>query len=131
MIDLLLGAPRLLRGHVVRRPHDGARLGRVGLVAAGQPLGDPEVEHLDDLVFVVLSEEDIGRLEVAVDEPHVVRAAERLAHVAQHAGGLLEREPPSAAEPRAQVFAFEQLHRDVGGAMIDAVLEDLHHVRVP
>ena len=69
-------AAGLLRRHVARRPHDLARAGQpaVGLQLLGQPeVGDPRV--------AVLVEQNIGRLQVAVDHAALVGVLDGLAHL--------------------------------------------------
>ena len=54
-----------------------------GAVAPGfsERLGETEVEHLDRAV--PLGQLDVGRLEVAVDDPALVRVLERLGDLAR------------------------------------------------
>ena len=68
----------LLRRHVVRRAHDLPVAGERGVAAASRPedLGDAEV---GDLHPALLVEQDVLRLDVAVDDAFVVRELERLA----------------------------------------------------
>ena len=90
-------AARLLGRHVVGRAEHGARLGaaREPLFARGRlDLRDAEVEHLGDLVVVVrrADEEDVLRLQVAVDDARVVRALQRAADLPDDPRRLLQRE---------------------------------------
>ena len=83
----MIDGPRPLRlfgAHVKRRAHERARLRlSVGCTveAGADPLGDTEVEHLDDLAIVFAAEENVGGLEIAVDETGCVRSAERPRHL--------------------------------------------------
>jgi hypothetical protein len=71
---------RLLRRHVRGRPHHEAGRGDRG-AARGvvQRLRDPEVGHLG----VGADEQDVLRLDVAVDDAQAVGVAQRVDHVAQ------------------------------------------------
>ena len=70
--DLAGVSPSLLRGHVAGRAHDLAGLGVH--VVGFQPLGQPEV---GDLQHAVIGEQDVRRLQVAVDDARLVRFADR------------------------------------------------------
>jgi hypothetical protein len=69
---------RLLGGHVGERAHDVA--GARERVAVGQA-GDPEVGQLGDAAPLLgpVGADDVGRLDVAVDDPARVRVLERAA----------------------------------------------------
>ena len=80
---------------------------------AGQPsrihrLRQPEVEHLDDSVRADL---DVGRLEVAVDDPVLVRRFERLGDLFRDRQRLLERDRP-VRDARREVLAVDELHHE-------------------
>ena len=92
-------------------------------------LRDAEVEELDDLLVVDAREEDVGRLEVAVDDAGAVGAPERPADLLGDLRRLAQRQAPLALEPVAEVLAAEQLHHEVGEVAVDAVVEHLHDVR--
>jgi hypothetical protein len=63
----------LLGGHVTGGPEHHAGLGELGLAVAP---GDAEVEHLDQ-VDAASGEDQVGGLEIAVDDPACVRARRR------------------------------------------------------
>ncbi len=65
--DRVLLAPGLLRRHVARRAHGHAAYGQPAV--ALQPSGQAEI---GDLGRAVGGEQDVGRLEVAVDDPALV-----------------------------------------------------------
>ena len=145
-------APDLLGRHVVRGSEDrvggGERHGTVavdeGVVARGglarrwprnrlgiaQELGDAEVEHLDRLAAVLLLHDDqVVGLEVAVHDAEGVGAVERAGRLLQEAHGGALRKPPQALEPVAHRLAVEQLHHDEGPARLgDPEIEDLDGV---
>ena len=94
-------------------------------------LRDAEVEDLDDLAIVVLHDEDVVRLQIAVHDPLGVSLRERAAHLAHDAVELGGRKLSKARQPLAEVFSFEQLHRDERPPLPHAVVENLYDVRAP
>ena len=117
-----------LGGEVARRAEDHALLGevRVGRLGAAEA-GDAEVEDLDRRVA---GQPDVGRLHVAVDDPHPVREVEPPANVHDHADLLLDREAVGRRHRLAEVEALDELHGDVVRPLHLAELEDGHDVRV-
>ena len=80
-----LHALRLLGAHVVRRAEQraGPRLGdRRHAEADDRRLRDAEVEHLGQLFLLVLDEEDVVGLQIAVDDADLVRARDARARCA-------------------------------------------------
>ena len=64
----VLGAEGLLRGHVIHGAHDGPGAGQFGLgcgIAAGVDPGQAHVENLDRALLV---EQQIGGLDVSMDD---------------------------------------------------------------
>ena len=78
---------------------------------------------------VALREEHVGRLEIPVEDPRRVGALHAARHLAQHVGDLGREQRAAALDPSLQALAFEHLHGDEGDRSLDAVIEDLHHVR--
>ena len=117
-----------LGGEVARRPQHHARLGqvRVGRLRAAEA-GDAEVEDLDR---PVAGQPDVGRLHVAVDDPHLVREVEAPADVHHHPDPLLEGEAVRRGHGLAEVHPLDELHGDVVRALDLAELEDRDDVRV-
>jgi hypothetical protein len=85
----------LFRGHVVRCAHHGAGLGQHRLV-------QPSDAEIGDLGLAGGGDDDVGRLDVAVDDTLAVRAAQPLQHLQQQrhhghrcplAQNLLQRPP--------------------------------------
>ena len=76
-VDRLGVAPHLLRCHVGRGAEYVVRQRKPAI--GGPHLGDAEVEHFDDLVGLAVDggQEDVGRLEVAMDHPVAVRRRQR------------------------------------------------------
>ncbi len=123
-----LDALRLLRAHVVggaeHRP--GLRVAPVDSGSRG--LRDAEVEHFGDLAIIVGHEEDVVRLEVAVNDADAVRFRQRPAHLADDPQDVVGRHSADTLQTLAEIFAVEQLHRDVRRALKYAVIEDLDDV---
>src|ERR1043165_6461104 len=121
----------LLGRHVAGRADDGAGRGEMprGLVAVAArrhvlgELGEAEVE---DLHAAVGRDEEVLRLEVAMDEPLFVRDGERPGDLDGVVDGLRQRERRRivVAEGLAQRLAFEQLHDDVRRALERADVVD-------
>ncbi len=77
-------------------------------------------------------EEDVVRLDVAVDDASGMRSAQGLAALREELNGLLQRHGATPLYPCAQGLAVKQLHRDVGRAVVErAVIEDLDDVPRP
>ncbi len=116
-----LAAQLLWRG-VAHGADDGADAGQARLRDAlrdggrRQPLREAEVE---DLHAAVGSEEQVLRLEVAVDDPLVVRGGEPVGDLTHEAERLACRDR-SAAQSLAHRLALEQLGDDVRLAVRDA-----------
>jgi hypothetical protein len=84
------GARGLLRAHEVRGAHELPGIGRGARAPAA--VGDAEVG--DQRAAGARLQEDVVRLDVAVDDAAAVRVGERPRHLAQHAGGVGRREGP-------------------------------------
>ena len=117
-------AARLLGAEVVDRAHRRAGQRDLGLAEGPR---DPEVGDLDP---AVAPHEDVGRLDVAVDDAADVRRVEGLRDLGGHAGGLARRERPVLAQDRGEVLAVDQLHDDVRARAVLAEVEHRHDARV-
>ena len=100
------------------------RVGEFWTSAAEAPdrvhrLGEAEVEDLD---LPVGRELDVGGLEVAVDDPLLVRRLERLGDLPRDGEGLVERQR-AALQPFGEVFALDELHDEGADAarLLEAV----------
>ena len=82
-------------------------------------LGEAEVEDLD---LAVRRELDVRGLQVAVDDPLLVRRLEGLGDLAGDGEGLVERER-AALQPLGEVFALDELHDEGADAarLLEAV----------
>jgi hypothetical protein len=124
----------LLGRHVDRRAHGHGGSGEPGGLAAltlrCSELRDAEVEHLEaGQSAAVLGDEQVGRLEIAVDDASGVRFGQRLERLHGVAHHLARRHRARASEHGAEIFAVEVLHHQIGLAAIEAPhLVDPHHV---
>jgi hypothetical protein len=125
----LLVAHLLGRGVAIGADEDaGARA--VGLVALLLDLlGDAEVgEHR---AAGPVLDQDVARLDVAVDDALAVREVERRGDLAADAHHLGERASSLLADDRAQVRPLDQVHQDERAELgIDVDVVDAHDVRV-
>ena len=98
----------------------------MGDVGVGQ-LRDAEVGDLD-LVGVV--EDQVGRLDVAVDDAPRVRVVERRGHLAHEADHLLRLEARALGEHLRDGLAVDELHGEVGQPALLAQVEERDDPRV-
>ncbi len=124
----------LLRRHVADRSEDDSRLGpgrrgrQIRLLARAlfgvRQLREAEVE---DLQPPVLRDEEVLRLQVAVDDPLLVRRGKPVRHLERVVDRLARREP-SAGEGRAQRLTFQKLADDVRRPFMRADVVDRRDV---
>ena len=117
-------APGLLGGHVRRRAHHG--LGGRQVAPTGS-LGQAEVGDLGLAAVVV---QDVGGLQVAVDDPQVVGRLDRAGERRHQLRRGLRVEPAGPLEPVGQAAAGEVLHGQERPAVGVAVFVDLDDVGV-
>src|SRR5262249_41335410 len=118
----------LLGSHVTRRADDGPGVRRAGrLTAAGlESLGQAEV---GDLRYTRFGQENVGRLEVAMQDAVLVGALDRTSQRQKHLRSLARREG-SSAQFLGQTAAPHVLERDVrqlGRAVRRAIGAELVH----
>ncbi len=120
----------LLGRHVRERPHEHARIGLDG--GSVDALRDAEVDDLGRRVGArrALGEEDIARLDVAVDHPERVGRREPAADLGSDVGRSARRERLVAPQPLLERLAGEQLHAQEGVGPVLAGLVDRDDVRV-
>jgi len=94
----------LLRAHVERRA-DGVRAGQLRVVP-GEQLGEAEVGDLD----AAAGEQDVGGLEVAVDDSRRVRRVDRRRDLGEQLERRRRRERALATQPVGEVAAVGELH---------------------
>ena len=94
--------------------------------ALAQRLGEAEVGEEGALAF----DQDVVRLDVAVDDAGGVGGVERFGDLAEQGDGARRRQRPLAVDRPAQVAALDQAHRHDQLAVDLARVEDRHHRRV-
>ncbi len=107
---------RLFGRHVRRRPEHGARpreLGGRPRDVAGHHARDAEVEHLDDLLVLVVRQEDVVGLEVAVDDAAGVHRGEGAKERDAHPHDLLDGQPVEPLHTLGEGLARQVLHDEV------------------
>ena len=129
----VFAAAGLLGRHVERGAHDRARARELGaprvLEALPEDLRDAEVEELHpELSLIPLAEEEVGRLDVSVEDPLRVRLLKAEAGLAADAQDRLRREHAVLFEGRVEVSALEELHHEVRDAE-RVVVVDVEHLR--
>jgi hypothetical protein len=120
------GAVGLLGAHVGRRADDHPRLRGerlAGEVGVAHRLGDPEVDDLGERRARLLGDEDVGGLEVAVDDPLLMRVLHGVADRG-HEPHPLGHPQPALVAPAGDRDAVDVLHRHprsagLGGAGIE------------
>ena len=108
-----------------RRAHHRTGLGQVRLGGRVHGPGDAEV---GDLHLAVRSDQDVGRLDVAVGEPGLVGEAERSGDLARDLGSLLGGELLVRLEDLGEGAALHVLHGDEVGAFVAAPVVDVDDV---
>jgi hypothetical protein len=122
-IDAL--AADLLGRDVVQRADPVSGLG--GARDRQRVLGEPKVRQVD---VVLGGQQDVGGLDVAVDEAGAVRRVERRPDLADDPRRTLGRKPALAAHQAADVVAGDVAHRDVRDAVLLARVIDRDDVGV-
>ena len=118
--------PHRLRGGVAGgADHGPCRFGPAGL---GQGAGQAEVGH-GDAPLVVKNE--IGRLDVAVNQTAPVGVVEGARHVGPHRRGLGRGQEISTVEESAEAAALQKFHDQIGGAVVVAPVVDLQDIGMP
>ncbi len=104
----------LLRREIARGAHHGAGAGQV---VAPRRLGDAEVGDLD---LTGRWHQHVGGLHVAVDETGAVGGLEGVGHLLADADHLGDREAAALVDEMTQRGPVDQLHHDVGDAVVVA-----------
>ena len=121
MIDAL--AADLLRRHVVERTHHHVAAGQLG----GDEAGETEIENLD---HAVIGDEDVGGLDVAVDDAVDVRVVEPFADIDRDVQLAAHAQLLRAGHALLQILPLEELHREVGLTLVLAEVVDGDDVAV-
>ena len=105
---------RLFRAHVGRRADElaGLRDRLIRLKIAGGGLGDSEVDHLGLRPAVMLPDEHVGRLDIAMNHALLVRVLDRLANEDEQLQALAQAKALAVAEIR-DLLALHQLHHEI------------------
>ena len=111
-------ATRLLRAEVMDRAEGRPRQRHLCL---GDRPGDAEVGDLDPAVG---PDQDVARLDVAVDEPAGMSGGEGLRDAGPDPGDLPRVERTAPAQDRREVLPVDQLHDDVRAARVLAEVVD-------
>ncbi len=127
-VDRLLERRRLLGAHVPRRAHQRAVNGQRRLV---HPLGQAKIGQPHDAVTV---EQQVRRLDVAVDHPALVGMRQRLGGLKAPRGNVVARERLARSlrfsQNVGQASARDILHGVIVHAVLAADGEDRHDVGV-
>ena len=123
-VDVLAPPCGLLGGHE-RRRSDGDACARDRRCLRDPR--EPEVEDLHAHAFAlrILREEDVLRLQVAVDDTVLMRRGEDVEHRVHDLEQLALAELRRAGGSLLERLPFEQLHHEVGGALGRSALDDV------
>jgi len=127
-------AQSLLGRHVKRRAHDGSVDGLVtDLLSVAEELGHAEIEQLGAEAarqLGVVDEEDVVRLEIAVNDSDPMSGGQRVDDLACDGDGLVDGHR-AGRQAIAQALAFHQLHHEIDDAVIRVPeIGNVHDVRV-
>ena len=123
----------LLGAHVFRRAEGHAGRGRRELAGIGRvELGDAEVDQLHEVaVPLIVDDEDVRGLDVAVEDASRVSRREALAELPGDEGGPERLDGPLLVDELGDRSPVQTLHRDKGDALLGgAIVEDPHNVLV-
>ncbi len=128
--------PTRLGGHVRRSPEDGADLRdprRLARLAPFADARDPEVEELHEVLFLAhAGDKEVGRLDVAVDDPELVRFVQRATRLEREVNRAPCGERAVPFNQRREVDPVEELHRDEAVAVLShPVFDHADRVRMP
>ena len=118
----------LLGGDVVEGADEAPGLGQARL--GGDVAGDAEVRDVGVLFALLAAEQDVGGLDVAVDQAGGVDRVEAVADLGDQRHRVGGVEPAVAVDPAAEVRAGNEAHRDVGHAPLLAGRVDRDHIGV-
>src|SRR5262249_15174720 len=108
-------ATRLLGRHVERRSERGVRL-RERCASGLRNLADAEVEDLDEVLFtIVIHDEAVRRLHVAVNDPNSVRSLEATQNLDHEVNGSLNGQSRRTItrEQVGEIEPIQTLHHEV------------------
>lgn len=127
-IDVLAG--ELFWAHVGQGAEQRAGRGEVEALHR-EPLGEPEVEQLDEGQRLVIAEEEVRHFDVAVHHPLRMRRRQGLSSLIHHVDGFFHRQRP-LSQALAEGLTLQKLHDDEAVAVIgQPLVEDPQDVGVP
>ena len=103
--------------------------GSQAFLASGEP-ADPEVGQEDPLCTAVPLDQDVGGLDVSMDEALGVRRVEAAGDAGQHPDGAGGIQRPGRLDQAAQVDAVDEPHRQIELPALLARVVHRDHVRV-
>ncbi len=119
--DRLTSALSLLGCHVARGPHDRSRRGDAAPFRRLDPLGQAEVGHQGnqaiERIIRAASEQDIGRLQVPVQDSALMSVMHGASHRRHQARGIAGVVPKSGGQ-QCEIAAFDQLHAEIVVAFV-------------
>src|SRR5438270_7609390 len=120
----------LLRGHVIRRAEHLASLSEFGILSpklgVRQALGQAKVS---DARLVILVDEHVGRFEIPMENPALMRIVNSLSYGLQISRSLPGRQR-FFPDKVCQALAFDVIHREVLLPLVLAHLVNGHDVRM-
>ncbi len=122
-VAAMIGGPshRLLGRHVVRRTQHRAGPRQAARRGISDDARETEVEDLEN---AVRRQHQVRRLDVAVDDPHLVRVAEAGAQLEDQFEAANQAQRRSAADDLAERLAIDVLHRDERLSLVLADIVD-------
>ena len=122
---------RAFRHRHPRSPLLGRHVGRRACERVAIGLGPRNRNaEIADAHEPVVVDEDVGGLQVAMEDPLRVGGHEARAQLAADVDDLLRRQPAHAPEQRREIFASDELHREEDHALRFADVEHAAHGRV-
>jgi hypothetical protein len=129
-VDVRAGSGDAALDLLGREVGDRAHQDAAGCGVAGVPAdrtGQPEVRDLDP---VVVGEQDVLGLDVAVHDPGLMGGAQGRQHRLHHLEGLPRAEVAALTDQVAQRTAADELHREEHVPLVGALVVDRDHVGV-
>src|SRR5215208_5491171 len=99
--------------HVCRRPERRDQRGISRVICPLDELADPQIQHLHELLTATVPRhEQIGWLEIAMNDPSAVRFCDRVTRLQYDRGRDRYRHRTALSQPCRQIDAIEVLHDD-------------------
>ena len=112
MIDFRPAA-RLLGRHIFGRAHDESAFGQSRAVVFFLRARDAEIDDLDETRAFIGAQQNVGRLDIAMNHAVSVRVIQRGRDLTQNRNRFVQWQLFFALEKRGQIATFEQLHREI------------------